>query len=69
MMLGEARIQDRAERPLGQIRCLGFDSAASLEEHRLRRVEDAFASLPERYLGADPGFERRATGSSSRTSG
>jgi len=29
---------------------------ASLEEHRLRRVEWAFASLPERYLGADPGF-------------
>ena len=23
----------------------------------MRRVEDAFASLPERYLGADPGFE------------
>jgi pimeloyl-ACP methyl ester carboxylesterase len=29
---------------------------ASLETQRLRAVEDAFASLPERYLGADPGF-------------
>jgi pimeloyl-ACP methyl ester carboxylesterase len=29
---------------------------ASLEDQRLRSVEDAFASLPERYLGADPGF-------------
>jgi pimeloyl-ACP methyl ester carboxylesterase len=29
---------------------------ASLDEHRSRRVEDAFASLPERYLGADPEF-------------
>ena len=29
---------------------------ASLEEHRLRRVEGAFASLPDRYLGADPSF-------------
>jgi len=28
----------------------------SLEDHRSRRVEDAFASLPERYLGADPEF-------------
>ena len=26
------------------------------EGERLRRVEEAFASLPERYLGADPGF-------------
>jgi pimeloyl-ACP methyl ester carboxylesterase len=32
-------------------------SDPSLEEARLRRVEDAFASLPGRYLGADPGFE------------
>jgi pimeloyl-ACP methyl ester carboxylesterase len=31
-------------------------SSSSLQEYRLRRVEDAFASLPERYLGADPGF-------------
>jgi pimeloyl-ACP methyl ester carboxylesterase len=29
---------------------------APLEHHRLRAVEDAFASLPQRYLGADPGF-------------
>jgi pimeloyl-ACP methyl ester carboxylesterase len=29
---------------------------ASLEEQRLRKVEGAFASLPERYLGADDGF-------------
>src|SRR6266545_8430520 len=29
---------------------------APLESQRLRAVEDAFASLPERYLGADPGF-------------
>ena len=27
-----------------------------MREGRLRRVEEAFASLPERYLGADPGF-------------
>jgi pimeloyl-ACP methyl ester carboxylesterase len=29
----------------------------SLKEQRLRRVLDAFATLPERYLGADPSFE------------
>ncbi len=29
----------------------------SLAEQRLRRVEDAFASLPGRYRGAEPGFE------------
>jgi pimeloyl-ACP methyl ester carboxylesterase len=29
---------------------------ASLDQQRLRAVEDAFASLSERYLGADPGF-------------
>src|SRR5215216_5406310 len=29
---------------------------APLEHHRLRAVEDAFASLPDRYLGASPGF-------------
>src|SRR5262245_41532257 len=29
----------------------------ALEQLRLREVEDAFASLPDRYLGADPGFE------------
>jgi len=29
----------------------------SLQEQRLRRVEEAFASLPGRYLGADPGFD------------
>src|SRR5215204_792889 len=27
-----------------------------LEHQRIRAVESAFASLPERYLGADPGF-------------
>jgi pimeloyl-ACP methyl ester carboxylesterase len=26
------------------------------QEHRLRRVEEVFASLPDRYLGADPDF-------------
>ncbi|MGH2983357.1 MAG: alpha/beta fold hydrolase [Solirubrobacterales bacterium] len=30
---------------------------SSLQAQRLREVEDAFASLPERYLGADPGFQ------------
>ena len=29
---------------------------APLQHQRLRAVEDAFASLPARYLGADPGF-------------
>ena len=29
----------------------------SLEEQRLRRVREAFATLPERYLGAEPGFD------------
>src|SRR3954471_8105514 len=29
---------------------------ATLEHHRVRAVEDACASLPERYLGANPGF-------------
>jgi pimeloyl-ACP methyl ester carboxylesterase len=31
-------------------------SQSPLETQRLRAVEDAFATLPERYLGADPGF-------------
>ncbi len=31
-------------------------SQSPLETQRIRSVEDAFASLPERYLGADPGF-------------
>jgi len=30
---------------------------AQLEDQRLHAVEGAFASLPARYLGADPGFE------------
>jgi pimeloyl-ACP methyl ester carboxylesterase len=30
---------------------------AALREQRLRRVVGAFASMPERYLGADEGFE------------
>jgi pimeloyl-ACP methyl ester carboxylesterase len=29
----------------------------SLKERRLRRVRDAFATLPERCLGAEPGFD------------
>jgi pimeloyl-ACP methyl ester carboxylesterase len=29
----------------------------SLQEQRLRRVLDAFATLPDRYLGAEPSFE------------
>src|SRR3954463_11421543 len=29
----------------------------SLHEKRLHRVEQAFRSLPSRYLGADPGFD------------
>lgn len=33
----------------------GLDGGLA-EEHRLRDVEGAFASLPERYLGADEGF-------------
>ena len=31
-------------------------TGAGREQERLHRVEDAFASLPERYQGADPGF-------------
>jgi len=31
-------------------------SEVSMEGTRLREVEEAFASLPERYLGANPGF-------------
>ena len=33
-----------------------MSEGASLEEHRSSRVEEAFATLPERYLGADPEF-------------
>ena len=29
----------------------------SLQAQRVRRVEEAFASLPVRYLGAEPGFD------------
>src|SRR6478672_303024 len=32
-------------------------ASISLTEQRLRRVEDAFSSLPERYLGAEPNFD------------
>jgi len=45
----------------------GALAQAPVEHQRLRAVEDAFASLPERYLGADPGFSA-TTGSSSTTS-
>jgi pimeloyl-ACP methyl ester carboxylesterase len=31
--------------------------SVSLQEQRLRRVEEAFASLPGRYRGAEPGFD------------
>ena len=34
-----------------------IQASASQEHRRLREVEDAFASLPERYLGARPGFQ------------
>lgn len=32
-------------------------AGTTLAQQRVRRVEDAFASLPERYLGAEPGFD------------
>src|SRR3954454_14948783 len=32
-------------------------SSVSLQAQRVRRVEQAFRSLPSRYLGADPGFD------------
>lgn len=32
-------------------------SSVSLHAQRVRRVEEAFRSLPSRYLGADPGFD------------
>src|SRR5438876_8512025 len=32
-------------------------SSVSLQAQRLRRVEEAFRSLPSRYLGADPEFD------------
>ena len=31
--------------------------SVSLQAQRVRRVEEAFASLPVRYLGAEPGFD------------
>ena len=31
--------------------------SVSLQVQRVRRVEEAFASLPIRYLGAEPGFD------------
>lgn len=49
-----------ADRHGGNNRSGGYSAdaleRASLQEHVNGRVEDAFASLPERYLGADPGF-------------
>ena len=36
--------------------CLPMGSV-SLQAQRVRRVEEAFASLPLRYLGAEPGFD------------
>lgn len=32
-------------------------SSVSLQAQRVRRTEEAFRSLPSRYLGADPGFD------------
>jgi len=32
-------------------------ASISLTEQRLRRVEEAFSSLPDRYLGAEPGLD------------
>jgi pimeloyl-ACP methyl ester carboxylesterase len=32
-------------------------ATSSMQSHRLRRVQEAFASLPGRYLGADEGYE------------
>src|ERR671930_2045089 len=34
-----------------------MEGSVSLHVQRLRRVEEAFASLPHRYLGAEPGFD------------
>src|SRR5213594_2298327 len=31
--------------------------SSSIQRHRLRRVEEAFASLPKRYLGGEEGRE------------
>ena len=56
------------ECPSGQISCLkamarnakvgaGALAGTSLAQERRRRVEEAFATLPERYLGAAPGFD------------
>ena len=33
------------------------ESSVSLQAQRVRRTEEAFRSLPSRYLGADPGFD------------
>jgi pimeloyl-ACP methyl ester carboxylesterase len=38
-------------------RPLGTSQGISLQAQRVRRVEDAFRTLPSRYLGADPGFD------------
>lgn len=44
---------------MGSYAAVAVAQGASLEERRSRNVEEAFASLAERYLGADPDF--RAT--------
>jgi pimeloyl-ACP methyl ester carboxylesterase len=36
---------------------MGKSQSISLHAQRVRRVEEAFRTLPSRYLGADPGFD------------
>src|SRR5262245_45070603 len=43
-------------RRLGRYPAVAVAEGVALEDHRSRRIEDAFAGLPDRYLGADPGF-------------
>jgi pimeloyl-ACP methyl ester carboxylesterase len=38
-------------------RPLGTSQRTSIQELRVERVEEAFRTLPSRYLGADPGFD------------
>ena len=41
----------------GNVAAVDGRRSRSHEHSALRRVEEAFASLPDRYLGAEPGFD------------
>ena len=57
--LSDRDAQSAPARRLGSRGCM---DGGTLAAQRLSRVEEAFASLPQRYLGAEPGFDATVPG-------